>query len=344
MDAEVGAKPTGMGRAAYPDSPTAPLPEPPERDVLAALARQVDESPNQPAVDDGAVVLSYRDLWARAGRLAEHLAAAGVASEDRVVIVGPRSAAWVVGFLGALRAGAVAVPVSTVFPPQRCAKMALESGAGHAIVVGDEPDWAGSLRTISIRADATPRITDLPRASPAPQGEHATIYFTSGSTGPPKAVLGTHVGLASASAAWSRTTFALSTTDRISLVTNIGFVGILRSVFGTLTSGATLCIAPGDDRDHGSHVARGTRSRHSPADVALDVLRRRAASRHVGPGMARSDSGERSCRELLGRDRDGRRASVVRGSRSSTSGHPAIAAPVDRHPVADLRRGRRRPV
>lgn len=244
MDAEVGAKPTGMGRAAYPDSPTAPLPEPPERDVLAALARQVDESPNQPAVDDGAVVLSYRDLWARAGRLAEHLAAAGVASEDRVVIVGPRSAAWVVGFLGALRAGAVAVPVSTVFPPQRCAKMALESGAGHAIVVGDEPDWAGSLRTISIRADATPRITDLPRASPAPQGEHATIYFTSGSTGPPKAVLGTHVGLASASAAWSRTTFALSTTDRISLVTNIGFVGTLRSVFGTLTSGATLCIAP----------------------------------------------------------------------------------------------------
>lgn len=37
MDAEVGAKPTGMGRAAYPDSPTAPLPEPPERDVLATL-------------------------------------------------------------------------------------------------------------------------------------------------------------------------------------------------------------------------------------------------------------------------------------------------------------------
>jgi amino acid adenylation domain-containing protein len=69
----------------------------------------------------------------------------------------------------------------------------------------------------------------------------AYIFFTSGTTGVPKGVLGCHKGLAHF-LAWQREAFRVSPQDRCAQLTNPSFDPVLRDVFLPLTSGALLCL------------------------------------------------------------------------------------------------------
>ena len=68
----------------------------------------------------------------------------------------------------------------------------------------------------------------------------AYIFFTSGTTGIPKAVLGCHKGL-SHFLNWQRNTFNVGPHDRCSQLMGLSFDAVLRDIFLPLTSGATLC-------------------------------------------------------------------------------------------------------
>jgi amino acid adenylation domain-containing protein len=69
----------------------------------------------------------------------------------------------------------------------------------------------------------------------------AYIFFTSGSTGVPKAVLGVHRSL-SHFLNWQRHTFQVGPSDRVAQLSGLSFDVVLRDVFLPLTSGATVCL------------------------------------------------------------------------------------------------------
>ncbi|MGW5852960.1 MULTISPECIES: class I adenylate-forming enzyme family protein [Micrococcus] len=77
--------------------------------VLASTARRV---PDRPALRWGESSLTYGELDRTVTRLAAEPADRGVQRGDRVVLVAGNTMAFVVGVYGALRAGAIAVPVN----------------------------------------------------------------------------------------------------------------------------------------------------------------------------------------------------------------------------------------
>ena len=67
----------------------------------------------RPAVVTPTETVTYRELLARVSRAGNALRGLGVEPEQRVALLLPDGVDWVAVFLGALRIGAVAVPLNT---------------------------------------------------------------------------------------------------------------------------------------------------------------------------------------------------------------------------------------
>ncbi|WP_232463551.1 non-ribosomal peptide synthetase [Tumebacillus avium] len=252
-DCEITAYPllTPAVRAILPD-PSLPIDESSYPLVGELFAKWAACAPEQPAVVQGEQVWTYQELHDWAGELARLLAASGVQRGDAVAIIGTRSFGVVAAMLGVLNSGGVLVPVDAQLPYDRQQVMVEQSQAKYLLAVGDAvhaADWAafdimyidGSTgRTFE---KSVPADTVLPQLSP---NDPAYIFFTSGTTGMPKGVLGTHQGL-SHFLNWQREQFAVGPQDRIAHLTNLSFDVVLRDIFLPLTSGATLCLPDATD-------------------------------------------------------------------------------------------------
>jgi len=154
----------------------------PERTLVDVLIATAQRFPEEPALDDGTGVLSYRDLLVQVDALATRLADNGVRRGSRVgVRMSSGTNDLYIAILATLWAGAAYVPVDADDPEERIALVLGE--AAVTAVVTDGPSIT--------RADVegTP-----PAGEPGPVApdDDAWIIFTSGSTGVPKGVAVTH--------------------------------------------------------------------------------------------------------------------------------------------------------
>jgi long-chain acyl-CoA synthetase len=147
-------------------------------DVLLAPAGR---TPDAVALRAGSDAITYRELDLRAARVAGALQAEGVDPGDRVTIEGHSTIPFVASYLGALRAGAVAVPLNPQAPdPELDRELAT---AEPAVVLGPPLDGAG---------DAEPAVT-----VERDDSDVAVLLFTAGTAGAPKAAMLTHGNLVS---------------------------------------------------------------------------------------------------------------------------------------------------
>src|SRR5262249_4334254 len=152
-----------------------------------------------------------------------------------VVVTGPPSFGLIAAVVGALLAGARLLTLDPALPAARRRLMVERAGATHALRVGgtgpDEPDddrVLAGLDTIPVDPDAGGSAPESATALPAldPDGA-AYVFFTSGSTGAPKAVLGCHKGL-SHFLGWERRAFGVGPGDRVAQITGLSFDVVLR--------------------------------------------------------------------------------------------------------------------
>ena len=170
-----------------------------ERSVIALFEDQVARAPEAIAVIGGDVRLSFEELDQRANQLAHHLADRGVVPGDFVGLMVGRSVEMVVALLGILKAGAAFVPLDPDYPEERLAFIIGDGGI--RVIVTErmrvEPGLTKDLELVLLDGDDA-AIASKPVDAPpmiSMQDDVAYVLYTSGSTGQPKGVLGTHRGL-----------------------------------------------------------------------------------------------------------------------------------------------------
>ncbi len=149
------------------------------RTLIDILYDSAARYPDAPAIDDGAVQLTYAELIVDIEESVRWLAARGIGRGDRVGIRMPSgSYALYVAILSTLATGAAYVPVDADDPDERAELVFTEAGVVAVITDQGLIRWPGESR--GWRA-AAPLCRD-----------DAWIIFTSGSTGTPKGVAVTH--------------------------------------------------------------------------------------------------------------------------------------------------------
>ena len=114
--------------------------EDPRADLLwGTVPRLVDDAARRhgtlEALVDGDLRLTYAQLAPAVDRYARGLIAAGVGAGERVAVWAPNCAEWMLAALGALRAGAVLVPLNTRFKGPEAAYIVRNAGATTLLTV-----------------------------------------------------------------------------------------------------------------------------------------------------------------------------------------------------------------
>jgi acyl-CoA synthetase (AMP-forming)/AMP-acid ligase II len=181
--------------------------------VFWMLDRSAQAYGEDPAIVFGDATLSFRGLRDRAANLANGLRALGVAPGDRVAVLLSNRLEWPEAFFALAAAGAICVPVNVLLAPPEIAHVMADSGARAMIfdelgaealaampdpprllvAVGGAQPPAGLAATSYERLFAASAPADPP-AQPGAQ-DVFIYYYSSGTTGLPKAAMHTHDGV-----------------------------------------------------------------------------------------------------------------------------------------------------
>jgi long-chain acyl-CoA synthetase len=227
-----------------------------------AVRRGAASSPDRPAISRGAAFVTYGSLAARiegiAGTLQREHAAFEGTTIPIVALLLDDSIEFLAGFLSVVRAGAIAAPLSTAWPPAQLARV---RDAAQPIALIDHAalealdDTAGAPRAVS-------------------RGPEVPFYagFTSGSTGEPRGIVRSH-------AAWLRSFDAMSTAfgvpdgARVLVPGSLFFSFSLIAALHTLHTGGTLLVPDHEGpRGLAAALAEGADAVHVLPSVLHETL------------------------------------------------------------------------
>jgi fatty-acyl-CoA synthase len=183
--------------------------------VVTVLDHAADQYSERTALVAGAERWTFERLCAESLRAANGFRALGVLPGDRVAIWLPNRLEWAVAFYGAVRVGAIVVPLNTGLTRSEVTYQLAQSGstlvvtidrfrdralAAEALEIGREEALA--LRVVVVGTDVpdgaepwTAAIASPSVAEPLPEvdvDDPVVMLYTSGTTGSPKGAVQTH--------------------------------------------------------------------------------------------------------------------------------------------------------
>jgi benzoate-CoA ligase family protein len=226
-----------------------------ERNLAAGRA-------GKPAFIDPRGVCSYGQLAERVERFGQVLRSLGIRREERILICLADTIDWPVAFLGALKAGVVAVPVNTLLTEDDYRLILIDSRAkllvvsealfgkfaklikscpdlDHVIVSGD--NGQGHLRF----EDALAQARGKPYTAPTTRDDIAFWLYTSGSTGRPKGAVHVHASLRLTDELYAAPVLGLRDTDVVYSVAKLFFAyGLGNGLTFPMSVGAATVLLP----------------------------------------------------------------------------------------------------
>ncbi|MFD4338119.1 amino acid adenylation domain-containing protein [Streptomyces anulatus] len=212
---------------------------------VTALIRSRNLPPERPAAVQGAVRVTRGELLATSAAWARVLVAEGCGREVPVAVLLPRGPDALAAILAVLEAGGAYVPLSRDQPLDQLRAILDDCGAPLVIATDglaralDGPDRRAL--TVTDLRDAAPGATAVPE--PARPDDLAYVFYTSGTTGEPKGVEGTHRQLVNY-ALWCADAFAHRPGETMFLSASLFFLGSLTTIFTPLLEGWPVTILP----------------------------------------------------------------------------------------------------
>nr|WP_297934133.1 non-ribosomal peptide synthetase [uncultured Lachnoclostridium sp.] len=205
------------------------------------------------AISTQAYQITYQTLEFRADAIGHKIERAGIKEQSCVACISHQVEHYIYVLMACVKYNLVFMPVSAKFPHDRCLEMLKESEASVIVCdsnLNDEVDgFIRELKTPVKRLDIEQAVipADTPSAwKEAADTARSYIYFTSGSQGKPKGIVGQVKGIAQF-ITWEAETFATDISVRVAQVTPPCHDPFLRDVLLPLHTGGTICI-PENDR------------------------------------------------------------------------------------------------
>jgi len=218
---------------------------------------------DKPAILCGDQTITYRQLHENVNRVGNALRKLGVRIEQRVAIVLPDSPECVYAFFGAMKIGAVPIPINTLLTARDYEYMLNDSRAHvlvveptllnhimeirghlehleHIIVAG--PDADGPLVLRKLMAQASSQL----EPAGTTKDDAAFWLYSSGTTGFPKGTIHLHHDMIEAADRYARDTIKLAEDDVSFSVAKLFFAyGLGNGLYFPLRTGGTTVLLPG---------------------------------------------------------------------------------------------------
>jgi fatty-acyl-CoA synthase len=232
----------------------------PARSIDSLLLEGIERHGDRPALVLDEHGLTYGELDAAVGRLAERLTQLGPGlAGNRIAVIGPNVPALVVGMFAAWREGAIAVPLSARLRDYELTAILADAAPSAIVTV---PSYRGYsfvelLQRVASDLPGDPGVLvvdelgevdeELPGAGEAADSEHldaeiGALLYTSGTTGRPKGALVQHAREAGAAEAL-RDVLELTPEDTCAQVIPIAHAFGLSCMLTAFSAGARLVLA-----------------------------------------------------------------------------------------------------
>jgi benzoate-CoA ligase family protein len=243
------------------------------RSAIAAIARRYNFAEdvlarnltagrsNKPAYIDSRGTWSYGQLAERVARFGNLLRGLGIQREQRILICLTDTIDWPTSFLGAVKAGVVAIPVNTLLGESEY-RIILEDSRARLLIVSEElyPLFANLLDACpdlehilvsgnqgfghGLFEDALQAAAATEYTAPTISDEMCFWLYTSGSTGTPKAAVHVHATLGLTASCYGAHVLRLTENDVVHSVSKLFFAyGLGNSMVHPLSVGATTVLA-----------------------------------------------------------------------------------------------------
>jgi long-chain acyl-CoA synthetase len=180
------------------------------------LEHVAQTAPGQPFLTSGSERLDFGRVDTAARRFANALLSLGITSGDRVALLMPNTSAFVICYYGALKIGAIPVPLHAASPGPEVGFFLEDSGAAILVAAGScaraaSDGFAAAAGCRHLVVDALPadalespalRLADVSstagenlESAPTRPDDTAVILYTSGTTGRPKGARLTHLNI-----------------------------------------------------------------------------------------------------------------------------------------------------